>query len=346
MASYVGLDVSLRSTSVHVVDGDGKCLWRGKCATDPSVLVETLRRHAPEVARVGLETGFLSTWLCHALAEAGLPVACMDARQAKAVLQVRPNKTDANDAEGLAQLLRSGFYREVRVKSWDGMLLRNLVAARRQLVRTEVDLANQIRGILRTFGLALPPGGGGGRRFEAAVRERAPMRPGLDLVVLPLLDAWRAVRDRVVVLTSAVVAAARRDRRCRLLMTAPGVGAITALTYVGTVEDPVLFRGARTVGAWLGLTPTRYQSGDTDVSGRISRCGDPLLRTYLYEAANQVLTRSRSDGALRRWGLMLKARNGHKKAVVAVARKLAVILHAMWSRGEAFRAEPLGAVAA
>jgi transposase len=220
------------------------------------------------------------------------------------------------------------------------MLLRNLVTARRRLVRAEVDLANQIRGILRTFGLALPPGGGGGRRFEAAVRERAPMRPGLGLVVLPLLEAWRAVRDQLAVLDKAAVAAARRDRRCRLLMSAPGVGAITALTYAGTVEDPGLFKGARAVGAWLGLTPGRYQSGETDVAGRISRCGDPLLRTYLYEAASTVLTRSRSGCAPKRWGLMLKARTGHKKAAVAVARELAVVLHAMWSTGEAFRAEP------
>jgi transposase len=346
MGSYVALDVSLRSTSLHVVDDAGTCLWRGKCATDPEALAAAVRKQAPGVVRVGLETGFLSTWLCHALAEAGLPVVCMDARQARAVLSVRPNKTDANDAEGLAQLLRTGFYREVRVKSWDGMLLRNLITARRQLVRTEVDLANQIRGILRTFGLALPPGGGGGRRFEAAVRERALMRPGLSLIVLPLLAAWRAVRDQLAVLDKATVAAARRDRRCRLLMSAPGVGAITALTYVGTVEDPGIFKGARAVGAWLGLTPSRYQSGEIDVAGRISRCGDPLLRTYLYEAANTVLTRTRSDCALKRWGLLVKARTGHKKAVVAVARKLAVILHAMWATGEAFRAEPIPAKAA
>lgn len=345
MGSYVAFDVSLRSTSVHVVDEAGKCLWRGKCASEPDVLAAVVRRRAPEVIRVGLETGFLSTWLCHALAGAGLPVVCMDARQARAVLSVWPNKTDANDAEGLAQLLRTGFFREVRVKSWDGMLIRNLVTAWRQLVRTEVDLANQIRGILRTFGLALPPGGGG-RQFEALARERASMRAGLELIVLPLLDAWRAVRDRVLVLDRAAVAAARRERRCRLLTTAPGVGAITALTYVGTVEDPGLFGGGRAVGAWLGLTPSRYQSGEIDVLGRISRNGDPLLRTYLYEAAITVLTRSRSDSALKRWGLMLKAKNGHKKAVVAVARKLSVILHAMWKGGEAFRAEPVPAGAA
>lgn len=278
MGSYVAFDVSLRSTSVHVVDEAGRCLWRGKCASEPDVLAAVVRKRAPEVIRVGMETGFLSTWLCRSLIELGVPVVCMDARQAKAVLSVRPNKTDANDAEGLAQLLRTGFFREVRVKSWDGMLLRNLIGARRQLVRTEVDLANQLRGILRTFGLALPPGGGG-RQFEAFVRERASMRAGLELIVLPLLEAWRAVRDRVLVFDKAAVAAARRDRRCRLLMTAPGVGAITALTYVGTVEDPGLFGGGHAVGAWLGLTPSRYQSGEIDVLGRISRNGGPVLRT-------------------------------------------------------------------
>jgi transposase len=340
MGSYVALDVSLRSTSVHIVDETGKCLWRGKCASEPKALAVLVRKRAPEVVRVGLETGFLSTWLCHTLAETGLPIVCMDARHAKAVLSVRPNKTDANDAEGLAQLLRTGFFREVRVKSWASMLVRNLITVRRQLVRTQVDLANQLRGILRTFGLALPPGSGGGRRFEAAVRERATIRPGLSLIILPLLETWRAVRERVVMLDKAAVAAARRDPRCRLLMSAPGVGAITALTYVGTVEDPQLFQGARAVGAWLGLTPRRYQSGEIDSMGRITRCGDPLLRTALYEAANQVLTRSHAASALRRWGLMLKARNGHKKAVVAVARKLAVILHAMWKTDAVFCAEP------
>jgi transposase len=251
-------------------------------------------------------------------------------------------QTDANDAEGLAQLLRTGFFREVRVKSWASMLLRNLITARRQLVRTQVDLANQLRGVLRTFGLALPPGCGGGRHFEAAVRERAARRAGLSLIIMPVLETWRAVRERVAVLDKAAVAAARRDPRCRLLMSAPGVGAITALTHVGTVEDPQLFEGGRAVGAWLGFTPRRYQSGQIDAVGRITRCGDCLLRTALYEAANQVLTRSHAASALRCWGLMLKARTGHKKAVVAVARKLTVILYAMWKTGAAFTAEPAG----
>jgi transposase len=296
-------------------------VFGGKCATEPDALAALVRKRASDVVRVGLETGFFSTWLCHALAGAGLPIVCTDARQAKAVLSVRPNKTDANDPEGLAQLLR------------------NLITARRQLVRTKVDLANQLRGILRTFGLALPPGGGG-RHFEAAVRERAARRPGLSLIIMPVVETWRAVRERVAVLDKAAVAAAHHDPRCRLLMSAPGVGAITALTYVGTVEDPQLLKAGRAVGAWLGLTPRRYQSGQIDAVGRITHCGDSLLHTAVYEAASQALTRLHAASALRCWGLMLKARTGHKKAVVAVARKLAVTLCAMWNTGAASTAEP------
>ena len=342
MSAYAALDVSMKATSVHIVDGTGACLWRGKVATDPGALAATMRKHAPGIVRVGLETGPWSTWLCHALADLGLPVVCMDARQVKAALSLKINKTDANDAEGLAHLLRTGFYREVRVKSWDAMLVRTLIGARRRLVGVGTDLANQIRGVLRTFGLILPKGGG--RIFEAAVREHVLAREGLALILMPLLEVWREVRARVTSLDRVVIALARRDPRSRLLMTAPGVGAITALTYVGTVESPQEFRTGRAVGAWLGLTPTRYQSGQIDVSGRISRRGDPLLRTYLYEAATTILTRSRSDSALKRWGLGLKAKVGHKRAVVAVARKLAVVLHAMWSKNEPFRAN-VGAAA-
>ena len=167
MAEYVALDVSLQSTSVHIVDQQGRCLWRGKCPTDVAALASTIRQHAPEVERVGLETGMLATWLCHGLAEAGLPVVCMDARQAKAALSCRINKTDANDAEGLAQLLRTGFFRQVRVKAQATMLVRTLLSARRQLVRTELDLANQIRGLLKIFGLLLPRGGG--RLFDTGL---------------------------------------------------------------------------------------------------------------------------------------------------------------------------------
>jgi transposase len=334
MPAYAALDVSMKATSIHIVDDTGARLWRGKVATDPGPIAEALRRHAPDLARVGLETGCWSTWLYHGLVDRGLPVACMDARQTKAALSLKINKTDANDAEGLAQLLRTGFFREVRVKGWDAMQVRTLIGTRRRLVRTELDLANQLRGALRTFGLML--GKGGGRRFEAAVREHLADRPDLAAILTPLLDAWRAIRTQVARLDRLVRAVARRDPRCRLLMTAPGVGCVTAITYIAAVESPGEFRDGHAVSAWIGLTPTRYQSGEVDVAGRISRRGDRLLRTYLYEAASQVLTRSRMDSALKRWGQSLRARVGHKRAVVAVARKLAVVLHAMWATNRPF----------
>src|SRR5690349_1172413 len=233
----------------------------------------------------------------------------------------RAQRSEAR-ALGMIQLLRTGFFRQVRVKAKGTMLVRTLLSARRQLVRTGLDLANQIRGLLKIFGLLLPRGGG--RAFEAAVRERLAGHAQLATVITPLLQAWRTVREQVLALDRQAYAVAKRDARCRLLLTAPGVGTITALAYVAAVERPEEFRNGRAVSAWVGLTPARYQSGQVDYSGRISRQGDVHLRTCLYEAANAVLTRSRADSALKRWGLGLKARLGHKRAAVAVARKLAV----------------------
>jgi transposase len=333
VGQHIGLDVSLKETAVSVRQ-DGKRIWRGKCPSDPKLLAAVIRKRAPEAIRIVFETGPLSVWFFHALREEGLPAICIDARHAKAALDMASNKTDGNDADGLAQLAEVGFYREVRVKHFDSMLSRTLVGARTQLIKISTELSNQIRGLMKTFGLVVPKGAG--RVFEANVRRLLADNDGLARIMLPLLEAWRSVRGRAAELDRQVIAAARESAPCRLLMSIPGVGAVTATSFTAAIEDPENFKTSRAVGAWLGLTTRRYQSGEVDYDGHISRRGDNHLRGLLYEAATVILTRAVADSALRTWGRKLWERLGFKRAAVAVARKLAVIMHAMLKSGESF----------
>jgi transposase len=282
MGQYVGLDVSLKETKVHVLDEQGQRVWRGRCASTPEAIEAVIRKHAPQAVRIGLETGPLTTWLWQALTDVGLPMTCLDARKAKAALNMRTNKTDANDAEGLAHLVRSGWYCEVRVKGREAMLVRSLLGARTQLLGIVTELSNQIRGVMKTFGLIVPKGGG--RIFEANVRRLLEGEAAVAGVIVPLLEAWRAVRERTAVLDRQLLAAARASATCRRLMTAPGIGAIVAAAFVAAVEKPGNFRNSRAVGVWI--TPRRYQSGEVDYDGHISRRGDARLRALLYEAVN------------------------------------------------------------
>lgn len=337
MGEYIGLDVSLKETAVSI-RRDGKRIWRGKCPSDPRVLAGLIRQHAVCAEKVVFETGPLSVWLYHALTSEGLPAICIDARHAKAALDMAANKTDANDADGLAHLAEVGFYREVRVKAFDSMLSRTLIAARSKLVRVGIEISNQIRGLMKTFGLVVPRSAGG--KFEIEVQSLLTSNAALSAIILPLLDAWRAVRARAGELGRKVLAQARTDDKCQLLMSVPGVGAITATAFIAAVEDPANFKRSRLVGAWLGLTTRRYQSGEVDYDGHISRRGDAHLRGLLYEAATVILTRARADSDLRTWGMKLRERIGFKRAAVAVARKLAVIMHAMLRSGELFNTAP------
>ena len=334
MEQYVGLDVSLEQTLICVVDGSGKALWQGKCASTSEALAAVIRAKAPGVVRVGLESGPLSSWHWHELKKLGLPVICLDARHAKAALSLQLNKTDQNDARGLAQIVRTGWYREVAVKSVDSQLLRSLLTTRAQLVRMRVDLANQIRGTLKPFGLVA--GKGGGRPFIERVRSLVAGGP-LQEVAEALLTTWQAVSSQVAALSRRLVAIGRQDTAVKRLMTAPGVGTLVAMAYVSVIDAPERFANSSKVGAYVGLTPRRYQSGEEDYTGRISRCGDKLLRTYLFEAAGIILHRVSKWSALKAWGTRLAKRAGTRKAIVAVARKLAVILHRMLRDSTEFR---------
>ena len=333
MEQFIGLDVSLKDTFLSVRQ-NGQRIWRGKCPSDPKLIAEVIRKHAANVERVVFETGPLSVWFYHALKQEGLPAICIDARHAQAALNMAPNKTDANDADGLAHLAEVGFYREVRVKSFDSMLTRTLVAARNQMLKATTQLSNQIRGLMKTFGLVVPKGAG--RVFEGHVRSLLASNAGLEQVILPVLEAWRGLRARAAELSKQLVASARASEQCQLLSSIPGVGAVTASSFVAAIEDPANFSKSRSVGAWIGLTTRRYQSGEVDYGGHISRRGDNHLRGLLYEAAVVILTRTTADSALRVWGLKLKEKIGFKRAAIAVARKLAVIMHTMLRTGELF----------
>jgi len=333
MEEYIGLDVSMKETAISI-RRDGKRIWRGKCASDPAVIANLLRKHAASAKRVIFETGPLSVWFYHALCAEGLPAICIDARHAKAALDMAANKTDANDADGLAHLAEVGFYREVRVKGFDSMLTRTLVSARTRLVRITTELSNQIRGLMKTFGLVVPAGKGS--KFDEHVRALLVDQKDLAAIVLPVLEAWRSMRLRAAELGRQLIADARKSEACQLLMSIPGVGTVTAICFTTAIEDPNNFRKSRSVGAWLGLTTRRYQSGQVDYDGHISRRGDRHVRSLLYEAATVILTRSSAESGLRTWGLALKERLGFKRAAVAVARKLAVTMHAMLRSGEMF----------
>ena len=334
MSEYVGFDVSKEETTFCVKDEEGKILARGKAPSDPDALFEVLRAYAPCPRRIVLETGTMSAWLARGLRRRAMPVEVIDARQAHAVMKLQHNKTDANDAALLAEIARSGFCRSVAISSEVSQARRMLLKARMHLVRQHRDTANAVRGLLGAFGIRFAKGVSKlADRVHLALRER----PELAEVIEPLLSSMKALKREIARLDALVTTRAEADPSCRLLMSVPGVGAVTALAFVATIDDPARFGSSRTVGAYLGLTARRHQSGEVDYSGRISKRGDGMMRTLLYEAANSLLTRVRKAHPLKDWARRIRKRSCHKKACVALARKLAVIMHRMLITGEMFR---------
>ena len=330
MEHYVGLDVSLKLTSICVVNQTGSVVREGVVDSDPEAIAAFVRSNA--LVRIGLETGPTATWLWTELKRLDLPVICIDARHAKAVLQI--NKSDRNDAAGIARIMQTGWFKEVRVKDLDSHSVRALLASRALLVKIKRDLENQIRGLLKNLGLVI--GRAKFNVFAVRAEELIENRPELIAAVRPLLVARKAIEQQVGDLDRKVLTLARRDMQVRRFMTVPGVGPITALCFKATVDDPTRFKRSRSVGAYVGLTTRRHASGEVDWSGRISKCGDRMLRMYLFEAAGVLMTRVPKWSALKAWGTRLAKRNGLRKAKVAVARKLAVILHRMWIDGTEF----------
>lgn len=336
MKHYVGLDVSIKQTAICIVDETGKIVREAKVATEPEAIVGLLSAAGLEYVRVGLEAGPMSQWVVAGLLEAGLPVVCVETRQMRAVLKAQQvNKSDRNDARGIAQMMWVGLYKPVHVKTLVSQQERMLLTSRKLLRDKLQDMENELRGTLRNFGLRVGVVSTG--RFEARVQELVVGDPPLEAIVVPLLAVRRVLREQLAVLHKMVLDRVRSDRLCRRLMTVPGVGPVVALTFRATVDQPQRFARSKTVGAHFGLAPRRFQSGETDYDGRISRCGDAMMRTALYEAAQVLLTRTRKWSWLKAWGMQVARRRGGKKAIIALARRLAVILHRMWVDGTQFR---------
>lgn len=334
MKHYVGLDISVKDTSVCIIDEGGKICSETKVASHPDDLVAILKDEAWSIERIGLEAGPLSQWLFDALVDAGLPAICIETRHTKAFLKAQVNKTDRNDARGIAQMMRVNLYRPVHVKTVLSQKRRSLLTARKLLQEKALAIENDIRALLRNFGLKV--GVVGTLKFEERIRELVEGKPDLIEIMASLLAARASLRAEFSRLHHRVLAIVRDDVVCTRLMTVPGVGPVTSLAFVSTIDVPARFRNSRAVGPALGLTPVLNQSGESRRIGRVSLCGDAMMRTLLYEAAQVLLTRTQKWSWLKAWAMNVARRSGMRKAIVALARRVAVIMHRMWSNGSNF----------
>lgn len=334
MKFYCGLDISLNTTAVCIVNQNGDIIREGEVATEPVAIDAWLKRLDLPLERVGLEAGNLTPWLCHELLALGWVAICIETRHAKAALQAQQVKTDRNDARGIAHIMRTGWYREVHVKSHESQKLRVLLNNRRCLVDKRMEIDGQIRGTLKVFGLKV--GKVTKQRYDFRIRELVSGDEILEAYILPMLEVREHLVRQSAKLEKLILAVVREDDVCRRLMTIPGVGPLTSLAFKTYVDRPERFQHSRAVGAAIGLTPRKYASGEIDFTGRITKCGDPFLRSHLFEAAKVMMGRAGKTNPLKSWGLRIAKRSTKKNACVAMSRRLAVIMHAMWRDGTTF----------
>jgi transposase len=335
MKHYAGLDVSVKETAICIVDEAGKICREVKLPSHPDDLMRLLKDPTWRLVRVGLEAGPLSQWLFSGLAEAGLPVICIETRHTKAFLKAQVNKSDRNDARGIAQMMRVNLFRPVHVKTLTSQKRRALLTARKLLQEKALAIENDVRGLLRNFGLKV--GVAGVVKFDERIRELVESMPDLAEIIDPLLTSRRQLREAFMTLPRKLLSIVRDDTVCRRLMTIPGVGPVVSLAFSSTIDIPARFKNSKAVGPALGLTPVLNQSGESRRIGRISLCGDDMMRHLLYEAAQVLLTRVQKWSWLKAWAMSVARRRGQQKAIVALARRLGVIMHRMWIDGTEFR---------
>jgi transposase len=337
MDHYAGIDVSLECSSVCVVDASGKIVREDKVASEPEALIGWLRSLGYELSRIGLEAGPLSQWLFAAMRQAGLAVELLETRHVRKAFDAMPVKSDRNDARGIAQLMRLGWFRPVHCKSIAAQEVRAILTARKLVQSKLLDVQNSLRGILRGFGLKV--GKTTERSFGGRVRELVSGHPALETVAKALLEVHAVLKCEFDRFEKRVRTMARLHPQAELLMSTPAIGPIIALTYASAIDDPARFKSSKAAGPHFGLTPKKYQSGETDYSGRISKIGDASVREALYQGANIMLTKPvKGCSELKAWAMRIAKRAGMQKAKVALARKLAVILHRMLANGTRFNA--------
>jgi len=309
------------------VDAGGKIVREGTVASEPEALIAWFSSLGFEIARIGLEAGPQSQWLYAAMRQAGLAVELLETRHVRDAFKAMPVKTDRKDAQGIAQLMRLGWFRPVHCKSIEAQETRAILSARKLVQSKLHDVEMSLRGTLRGFGLKV--GRTTPNRFAARISELVEGHPTLQVIATSLLAVHAVLLREFKGFEKRVRIMARSDERARLLMSAPGVGALVALTYAAAIDDPGRFTSSKQAGAHFGMTPKKHQSGETDITGRISKIGDKGVRTALYEAAHVILTKPVKGSALKSWAAKIAKRAGMNKAKVALARKLAVIMHRM-----------------
>jgi len=337
MEQYAGIDVSLEWSSVCIVNVSGKIIREAKVASEPEALIAWFASLGFGLERIGLEAGPLSQWLFAAMREAGLAVELLETRHVRKAFEAMPVKSDRNDARGIAQLMRLGWFRPVHCKSMSAQETRTLLTARKLVQSKLRDVENSLRGILRGFGLKVGKTTDG--KFAGRIEELVAGHPHLQVVAKALLAVRAVLRTEFAAFEKQARKTARSDARTRLLMSTPAVGPIVSLTYASAIDDPARFRSSKQAGAHFGLTPKKHQSGETDYTGRISKIGDSSVRTALYEAAHIMLTKPlKGCTQLKSWAMRIARRAGMSKAKVALARRLAVIMHRMLADGTPFNA--------
>ena len=318
-------DVSLECSSVCVVDTSGKIVREVKVASEPTALIGWFCSLGFELARIGLEAGPLSQWLYAAMKQAGLAVELLETRHVSDAFKAMPVKSDRNDARKIAQLMRLGWFRPVHCKSMSAQEIRAMLTARKLVQSKLQDVENSLRGILRGFGLKV--GKTTKRSFASRISELVVDQPALETIAAAMLAVHMALLREFNGLEKRVRTMSRRHERARLLMSTPAVGPIVSLTFACAVDDPSRFTSSKQAGPHFGLTPKKYQSGETDYTGRISKHGDASVREALYEAAHIMLTKPiKGCAQLKGWAMRIARRAGINKAKVALARKLAVIM--------------------